>query len=301
MLLLIIAVASGCSNKPESGKLDNWTKDYAAELIDKGLYEQAVESYKDLMLSPGITDKKKANISYMIAEIYKVKLSDYDNAVAHYLLVKHLDPESKLLDEINVDIVECLERSGRSSDAKRELSRTVSLADDSDKPGKPVAKVGSRYITDIELDRMISDASLDPGKLTPEQKSDFLRAKISQDLMANAGERKGYHKDNDILRRTEDFRRSLIARKVFVEEAGGKLDIDPEKVQLYYQAHINDFVDDDGNTKSFDDVKNEIFTKLSLEKQQEFASDYLYRLSQAEGVEFYEQNISGVQNKGAVD
>jgi hypothetical protein len=291
-LLILPILLAGCRGASDTSSQEKWIKDYAAELSDRGLYAQAADAYKQFLLTPGLTDKKKANIHYMIAEIYRQNIYDYDSALAHYLAIKYLDPKSELLKDVDEKVVECLEKSGRSTDAQNELDNKTSLAP-TGAGGKVVARIGSREITESELDRLLANSFGDPDKLTRQEKTSFLHNYVAQELMANAGERKGYQKDPDVLRRLEDFRRSLIAQKIFVEEVGGKSSVDPDKVNLYYEAHKDEFKDDKGNIKTFEEVRNDIYSKLSQQQQQTEAQKYIQRLLGAEHVQFIDDNITG--------
>jgi len=75
--------------------------------------------------------------------------------MAYYLKVKHVFPESNLVDNVNKKIVECLERLQRSADAKQALDEATSLEDGSareSRPGTVVARIGDRDITSGDLE-----------------------------------------------------------------------------------------------------------------------------------------------------
>ncbi len=292
-IIVFLSLAfSGCAGGAKKNT-EPWLKDYAAELIDKGLYKEAVDAYKDFLRTPDLDPKIRANVYYMLGDVYREQLFDYKSAMASYMKVKYIDPDTELGDKIDKKIIECLEKMGRSTDAKRELDRIISNKPHDTGDENIVAQVGGRKITGKELDGMISRSYMDPDKMTVREKAQFLQSRIANELMANAAERKGYGKDQDTLLRLEDFRRTLLAQKIFKEEIGAKVSVDPEKVRLYYEANKDDFKDEDGNPKRFEDVRREIYSKLYMQQQQEAAQDYIQRLLKAESVDIYMENIKG--------
>lgn len=293
---IIIALAlalTGCMGGGAKKEVDPWLKDYAAELSDKGLHKEAAEAYEDYLLAPGLDSRIRANIHYMLGDVYRENLYDYESAMANYMKVKYIDPETELRDKIDKKIIECLEKMGRSTDAKRELDRIISNEPRDRGEDEIVAEVSGRRITGKELDAMISRSYMDPDGMTVREKAQFLQGRIANELMARAAERKGYAEDQELLKRVEDFRRSALAQKIFEEEIGSKVSVDPEKVKLYYEANRDDFTDEEGNPKLYEDVRQEIYSRLYMQEQQEAAQDYIQRLLKAESVQIHMENIKG--------
>ena len=80
-------------------------REYAGDLVNRALYEQAIESYKRYLDEFDIAPREQANINYIIADTYFDRVKDYENALAYYLKVKHLYPETSLMEEVNKKIV----------------------------------------------------------------------------------------------------------------------------------------------------------------------------------------------------
>jgi tetratricopeptide (TPR) repeat protein len=144
----------------KSGKSLPWSKDrqkkYASTLIDRGLYLQAVGEYQKLLDSGNLSDHESANLSYLIGDVYMKNLRDYENALAAYLKVKIYEKNTKLEQELNQRIIECLERTGRSFEAQKEMDKLTLLKKPKEiSGGTVVAKLGSREITMKELEEQI--------------------------------------------------------------------------------------------------------------------------------------------------
>lgn len=296
-LSLIVFAASallmGCSGNGKSGDSAPWLKDYAAELVDQGLYSQAAENYEKYLLTPGLADDKKANIHYMMGDLYREKIHDYDAAMANYLKVKYLAPNSPLKGEVDKKVIECLEKTGRSTDARRELDKTVSAEPKTG--GDVVASVGGRDITTEELDGFIERQGASPATMQKSQKKDLLKNYIANELMANASVRKGYDRDKELIQKVDDYKRAALAQKTFLEEVGSRVRVDQEKAKLVYDANKDAYKDEEGNVKTFEQVAQEIYQKLYMEEQQKVAQEYITRLLSAEKVEIFDDKITGAQ------
>lgn len=293
IVLAATAFLAGCSGNGKSGNSAPWLKDYAAELVDQGLYSQAAENYEKYLLTPGLTDDKKANIHYMMGDLYREKIRDYDAAMANYMKVKYLDPKTTLKSEIDKKIIECLEKTGRSTDARRELDKTVSAEPKTG--GTVVASVGGREITSEELDGFIERQGASPATMQKAQKKELLKNYMANELMANAAVRKGYDRDKELIQKVDDYKRAMLAQKTFSEEVGSRVRVDQEKAKLVYDANKEEYKDEEGNEKTFEQVAQEIYQKLYMEEQQKVAQEYITRLLSAEKVEIFDDKISGAQ------
>ncbi len=45
-------------------------REYASDLFNQGLYRQSAEEYAKLIFSPGLTVKERANLAYLVGNIY---------------------------------------------------------------------------------------------------------------------------------------------------------------------------------------------------------------------------------------
>ncbi|MGB2769406.1 MAG: hypothetical protein WBC88_06745, partial [Candidatus Zixiibacteriota bacterium] len=129
-------------------------QDLAAELEDSRLYEQAAAEYERLLDLGGLDRRRRANINYIIGNIYLNHLNDYENAAARFIQAQLLNPESELKDKINKALVICFEGMGRSLEAQRQLERSTHLdqTEPERKGGVVVARIRDREITMGELE-----------------------------------------------------------------------------------------------------------------------------------------------------
>jgi peptidyl-prolyl cis-trans isomerase C len=261
--------------------------DYAAEMSERGLSLQAIQAYERKLSSPNLSASDKAEIHFAIAEIYREKMMDCDNAIAHYIMIDYIQPGGGFAEKAAPMISECMEKTSRFMDARR-----TTEGEQTDSNKEPIiAVVRGVNISLSDLNQIIRDTMMDPNQLSREEKIELLSARISQELMADAAMRRGYQKDPDIQKKVEEFRRSQLANKIFQEEIRGKSKVSPEAVRKYYDENKSVFTDENGGIAPFELVSSQIYAKLNLDAQQKAAQTYLQSLLASEKTEIFRDKI----------
>ncbi len=301
---LLIVLTIGCQRAPQNNVPPEKKRELANALYNQQLYRQAVQEYQDYLNTYSLKENEQANIAYMIANIYFERLYDYENALSYYLRIKYLYPDSPLQKEVSKKIVECLERMKRSTDAQQVIEQTAAL-DESQKPqsrpGEVIARIGKREITtgdfQYELNRL--PAYLRDQVKTREQKLEFLKNYIVQELLYDSAKRKGLDKDKEVREGVLQAEKSLMAQKLLQQEIEKEVNMDKYSnadVELYYKAHKEKYAekDKDGKVKRippFAEVQERVAQDFIQEKQQEAYQRLIERLMKAEQVAIYEQKI----------
>ena len=279
-------------------------REFANALYNRHLYNQAVDEYKDLINNYNLTKNLQANITYLIADIYFERLNDYESAMAYYMKVKHLFPESELVNDANKKIISCLERLDRAVDAQQALKEATQLnaEEEKDYPGEVVAEIGDRKITsgylDFLIDRNLSNlpANMRPEKIDRDQKLAFLREYIIVELLYNSAKRLGFDRDKDIIDGAFQAKKFMMANKVRQKEVEEKVKITEKDLTDYYNNNKESFAekDKDGKVtkqKTFAEVKEQVYQKVAEEKQRAVIDDLLSRLMDAQNVNIYTDKV----------
>jgi tetratricopeptide (TPR) repeat protein len=299
--ICIITLSISCSQQRQPGISGEKIREYANALYNRELYSQAIREYQRYLDFYTVDDQQQANINFIIGNVYFDRLHEYENAMAYYLKVKHVFPESNLVDTVNKKIVECLERLQRSADAKQALDEATSLESESvpeSRPGTVVARIGDRDITSGDLDYHIGQLPdyVQSQLKEPGAKGEFLRQFIATELFYDAAKRKGVEKDKDVIEGTFQAKKSLMVQKYLQDEILPKITISQEDVDLYYKANTDKYVekDDKGKVKRqkpFSEVQREVAEDLMRERQQKAYAELLQRMMTAEKVTVYEDRI----------
>jgi len=302
--IILITGLSGCESSNKPSLTTEQKRQLANALYNQQLYQQAADEYIDYLQSYPLDEKEQASISYMIANIYFERLHDYENALAYYLRIKQLYPESSVQAEATKKMVECLERLRRSTDAQQVVEQTSAL-DEAQKPatrpGEVIARIGQREITtgDLQFEMNRLPVYIQEQIKNRQQKIDFLKNFIAQELLYDSAKRKGLDKDKEVREGLILAEKSLMTQKLLQEEI--EKTVNPENysnadVELYFKANSDRYAekDEQGKVKkipSFAEVKDRVAQDFVREKQEQAYQQLIERLMKAENVQIYEQKF----------
>lgn len=297
ILLTILFVWGGCSNTKQPAVDGEKIREYANALYNRELYDQAVREYQRYLDLYDVDEQQSANINFVIGNIYFDRLNDYENAMAYYLKVKHVYPESDVLPQVDKRIVACLERLQRTADAKQALDEATALEPESvvqSQPGTVIAKIGDREITSGDLKYAIGQLPeyLQSQFEDKQGKINFLQQYVATELFYDAAKRKELDQDKDVIEGAFQAKKSLMVQKYLEEEIASQIQISSDDVELYYKANQENYAekDEQGNIKHqkpLDEVQQEVAEDLAREKQQKAIDALLQRMMTAEKVEIY--------------
>ncbi len=302
--LLGMVLMIGCEQQPVTLPAEQ-KRAFANVLYNQQLYRQAVAEYEDYLKNYPLDAREQANISYQIATIYFERLRDYENALAYYLRIKYLYPDSPLNREVSKNIVACLERLQRSADAQQVMQQEAALVDAQkprSRPGDVVARVGSRTITlgdlNYELQRL-PDYLREQIRSSRRAKVDFLKQYILQELLYDSAKRQGLDQDPEVVEGAFQAKKALMVQKLLQQEIESRANLDRysnKDVELYYQAHKAKYAEKDSQGKvvripPFTEVAQQVAQDFIREKQQEAYQALVDRLMKAEKVVIYEERI----------
>ena len=274
---------------------------FASDLINRALYKQAISEYQRLLEDYDIEPREQANINYIIANTYFDRVKDYESALTFLLRIKHYYPETSLMDEVNKKIVACLERLERSADARQAMDEAVQLYPENlpkKRPGAVVAMIGEREITQGDLDYEIDQLppSVREQFRSRDKKMQFLNEYVATELMYDTAKRANLDNDPSVIEGTFQAKKMLMVRKLLQERVASKIQIAPGDLQLYYEAHKQDYAEKDasGNVireRSLDQVQQQVAQDLTRRKYEEAYQKLILDLVQAQGVKFMENNV----------
>jgi peptidyl-prolyl cis-trans isomerase C len=297
IILQVIVLFKPMNGVSASSNMDpEKIKELANTLLNKELFQQSIDTYlKYLDLARDMDDAKRTNILYMIANTYYEKLEDYKNALSYYYEAKFYQPQGDLLRQINQRIVECLEKLERSLDAKNELDSATQLVEDKDKTAKPddkspvVAKIDDMTITMQALDSEIEKLppNLQKEYEDPEKKLEFLKQMVSIELFYRAAKRSGLENDKDIIAKTFEIKKNLMAQTYLASQIKDKIKLEPEDLKLYFEA----------NKERYKTPKRAVVRMIVLNDEQK-AADIKKRLDKGEDFASIAKKVS-IESKSA--
>ena len=297
ILILLIAQRGNESYAPSNQHLANQERDYANMLRGQGLYNKAIEAYQKYLTIGRLEVDKQANIHYLIADMYREKLHNYEEAMAEYLRVKQLAPQSTLIPEINRKIVECLERMDRSLDAQRNLTKATALKKkdrEKTKAVNVVAKIGDRLITLQDLNDEIQKLppSLQKTYTSPQEKLEFLKKYVAKEILFDTALRRGYDQDPAIRENLDRLRKEFMVQRLISEEIQTKVHISEAERRLYFETHKERYQKNNNKNSEaesdFPSLQAQIEIDLQKEKEQIAYQELIQKALQAHEVEIFD-------------
>ena len=296
-----VLIFGGCSKSNKPNVEGEKIREYANALYNRELYPQAVREYQRYLDLYDVDEKQQANINFIIGNIFFERLHDYENAMAYYLKIKHVFPESDLNPQVDKQVVACLERLERSADAKQALDEATSVDAEKVQPSRPgtvVARIGDREITSGDLKFHMDQLPeyVRSQLADKKEKLEFLKQMVATELFYGAAKRKGVDKDKEVIEGTFQAKKSLMVQKYLQDEIAGQIQISKDDLELYYKANLEKYTekDDKGRVKrqkSFDEVRKQVAEDLLREKQEKAYGELLRRMMTAEKVEIYDDLV----------
>jgi tetratricopeptide (TPR) repeat protein len=301
LFLASLFFISGCKTETKPKVEGDRVREYAGDLVNRSLFTEAIEQYQTYLKDYEIEDRERANVNYIIANTFFDRVRNYEKALAFYLKIKHFYPESSLMEEVNKKIVACLERLDKPEDAKQALDEAVQMDPTQVKqsrPGAVVAKIDKREITVGDLNFEISQLppSVRDQFRTREKKLQFLREYVATELLYDTAKRAGLDREQAIVEGAFQAKKSLMVRKLLEDRVAGKVNIEEEDLQLYFDANKETYSekDDDGNIvneKSLADVREQVYNDYGRQKYQNAYQALIERMLMAENVRFFESRV----------
>ncbi len=246
IFILVFLLLFPGGRQPVSSVPPEQIRTLAATLESQELYEQAVQEYRHYLNIARIPAKQRANLLYRIGTIYLEQLQDYENALAVFLRISHIYPNTPIVRDAEKRMVRCYEEMQRGFDAQKKLHQLTELEpeDEPEGTGPVVAVIGDRKITLDQLERDVAEMPeyLRQNYQTPEKKIEYLRSKLFQELLYDRARRKEYHKDREVRRQLRELEKSILAKKVYEEEIRNQIEITQDDLELYYKAHKSEFL-----------------------------------------------------------
>ncbi len=318
--LLIVTILLGGSNlalfltsgwKPVAGR-NNLSADRLEELALKlerqDLLQSAAGVWREYLAVSDVGEKEKATIWYRIGKIYQ-EGDDYQNALEAYYHSESFAEIDNIKSELSRRTTECLERLGMFAALHEELREKTSVSGENNDGKEIVAEIENWKITKSEMESLIENEieimlSNVASSLTEEQRIvqkekmlenafnaknrwRWLQSYIIEELIYRAAMEKKLYKDPDYKRISRQAERKMLVQRFLDGEYNSKISIKEEDMREYYNAHREEFKDDEGGLKSFDDEKQQIYAKVRERQEAEVQRELMEKLMNRYDVVIY--------------
>ena len=227
---LIFFVLKGFNaDKTLSGIPKEVLRDAGNKLKAVGLEDKATDLYEKYLSNESLDTKTKANISFSIAKMY-IKEQNFKEALKWLYIVESLDKSFSDKDELDRNIVMCLERLDIGSAAEYALQARTQLGEgdtEVERAGEVVGIVSGRKITLNEIRDAFNRLPewMRETYSSPEDKVEYARRFLAEELIYKKGLKLGYDRDDEIIKQINNQIKSLVINKVLDEEIKQKITV----------------------------------------------------------------------------
>jgi len=265
---LILQVPAKTSN-PKAVKRAWSEKDqleYANTLLAKGLNKESALAFEDYLSQSNASKKKLAGICYKVGNIY-MNLYEYEKALKTFYKTELLDNQASFMSEMNQKIVEALEKSGMTQQAKYELESRTSLKKPARKQGVVVAQIGRDKIMQSDIDKAIDKM---PGWMktkvqTDEGKAEFIKQYVATEVLYRKAKRAGINNSPETREAVENFKKQFVVSKLLRKDMDKNLKIAPEDIELYYKANKDKYIEPEGIKITYLEVMDKTKKETALD------------------------------------
>jgi parvulin-like peptidyl-prolyl isomerase len=223
---------------------DNEQLDYANTLLAKGLQLQAALVFEKYIETANAGNQEIAKVCYRLGNIY-MDTYQYEKALALFYRAEMLDKTADFTQDMNQKIVEALENLGLTSQAQYELAKRVSLGDTPAKNGQVVARIGTRDISQAEIDKALAAVPERMRKQLEQsgQRLEFIRNYVAMEVLYEKAKRLGIDKKAETREALENTRKQLVVQNYLSKEIEKELKIDTQDIENYYKANKNKYTE----------------------------------------------------------
>ena len=297
-----------------SGLSGKKLEELALKLEDQKLSGAAARAWTEYLESVEPGGEDAARIWFRIGKLYQ-EGGDNERALEAYYRSEALAKIDELEPEISKRTAECLEALGKFAALNYELESRTAIAKSDSTGGKDVlAEVGTWKITRADLDMMI-EAEIDmqlsqlAGSLTPEERraqkqklldevlkqgerDKWLQRFIAEEMLYRRAREEKLEDDPGFRALTRNLERKILAQKLLDREFAKEIAIKPEDLKTYYDAHKDEFKKD-GKAQPFEQVRNEVYGALRMQKEMEIQQRLLGELKDRYNVVIHTSKLGG--------
>lgn len=266
------------------------------KLKSEKLFDQAVAAYKLYLEDPGLSGETRADVHYLMGNLY-FEQNKYEEALSAFYAADLLGASAAVKSDLNIKIINCLERLGRDFSAEYALKSRTSL-DKKEKTGPSEGLVVATYsggvITMRDIDEQLEKLPEDQRKefRDPQKKFMFLQQYIARILLARKARKMGYDRDAEIASRLEDIKDQLMIEKMVQSEFKQKVSPSPEDIKLYYDAHKANY--NEPESAQIAHILTDTYEKAqAVQKKLKEGADFA-QLSQSESLDKTTSSSGGV-------
>ena len=240
------------------------TKQLAAKLAQRNLYQRAAKVWEDYLAAGQLTDAERARTLFQIGTLLE-KANLYDQAIEYFYRSEVTAELNELKPQISAHIKDCFEKLGKFSALRYEMMDRTSLETAPPAGAKVVAEIGAEKITEADLDAAIESdienqlAPMAPFLTTeqlneqkkriidqyknPQAKQQYLQSWLAQEVLYRQALEDELAEKPEAKKLMNQLTRSALSQLLMNNELASKIHITETDLQTFYSANKDSYVE----------------------------------------------------------
>ena len=298
----------------------------ALRLEERELYNAAADTWIEYLGAGSAGDEQRARIWYRIGRM-REKAGDCERALAAYYRSEGTARLKEIDQEISMAVERCLTRLARFAALRAELAERTTIGSGEGKGAEVLAEIGSEKITRETLEKMI-EAEVDaqvaqiaaglPEDQVREQRgqildqvmketdlAQWLENLVAEELLFRYAMEEGLHEDEAVVEMSRRMERRLLTSQALAREYAGKVSVTGQEARDWYSRNGSRMAAqagvEGGQAPPFEDVKDQVFAAVRMEKERAVQAALLERLREKYDVVIHRSKLSaGAGEDGTV-
>jgi peptidyl-prolyl cis-trans isomerase C len=240
------------------------TKQLAAKLSQRNLYDQAADTWQDYIANADLTNTERARALFQTGMALE-KAGLYADAIEFYYRSETVAKLDDLAPQINSHIKDCFEKLGKFSALRYELMDRTSINKTQEAGGEVIAEIGAEKIMLADLDAQIENAldnqlssvaafmsteqfNEQKKKMleqyqNPQTKQQFLQSWLAQKILYREALEKQFAEKPEIKKLMNELVQGFLSQQLMNEQLASKINITQTDLETYYTANEDKFLE----------------------------------------------------------
>ena len=294
----------------------------ALKLEERELYNAAADTWIEYLGTGSAGGEQQARIWYRVGRM-REKAGDCERALAAYYRSEETASLRELDQEISMAVERCLTRLARFAALRAELAGRTTIGSGEGKGADVLAEIGSEKITRGTLEKMIEaevDAQVSqiaaglPEDQVREQReqildqvmketdlAQWLENLVAEELLFRYAMEEGLHEEEAVVEMSRRMERRLLTGQVLAREYAGQVSVSEQEARDWYSRNGSRLAAqsgvEGGQAPPFDDVKDQVFAAVRMEKERAVQAALLERLTEKYDVVIHRSKLDAGTGK----
>ncbi len=292
----------------------------ALKLENQELYGAAAETWIEYIVTASPGTEEEARIWYRVGRM-REQSGDYESALAAYYRSEQISALPELEQEISMAAERCLTRLARFAALRSEIAARTTIGDAAE--SEVLAEIGAHKITrdmlvamiEAEVDAQVAQSAAgmpaDQVKARREKLFEqvmnetdlgqWLEKLVAEEILFRYAMEEELYRDPGIAEMLRRLERKLLTTQLLAREYAGSVTVSEDEMRAWYRTNGAKLAGssglEGGAVPLFDDVKDQVYVAIHLEKEMQVQAALLRKLTDRYDVVIHSSKLGGKQKE----